>query len=176
MKWHINDEIILRNLTIADASAVYNAVDSNRTYLRKWLPWLDFNTSIADSRNFILDAIEGYKTGLNLHLVLVDHATHKVIGVCGFHTIRNHIAKFGYWLAEDWQGHGIISKSCQKFIDYAFSETSIQEIVIQAAIANEHSRRVAKKLGFIEQEKIIPNAEFLYDHHVDHVVYSLKKP
>lgn len=176
MEWQINDEIVLRKLSIADANALFHAVDSNRAYLREWLPWLDFNTSVVDSRNFILDAIEGYKTGLNLHLVLVHKPTHKVIGVCGFHTIRNKIAKFGYWLAEDWQGHGIISKSCQQFINYAFAETTIEEIVIQAAIANEHSRAVAKKLGFIEQDKIIPNAEFLYDHHVDHVVYSLKKP
>jgi ribosomal-protein-serine acetyltransferase len=28
-------------------------IDHNRTHLRQWMPWLDWNTSEADSRAFI---------------------------------------------------------------------------------------------------------------------------
>ena len=40
------------------AEAVFALVDENRDYLREWLPWLDNNRSVDDTRAFIKKSLE----------------------------------------------------------------------------------------------------------------------
>lgn len=174
MQWQITNEIIARQFTIADAGNVFAVVNANRNFLREWLPWLDFNTSVVDSRNFILESIDGYTKGTSLNLGLWHIPDNQFIGNCGFHTIRDNVAKFGYWLDSDWQGKGIITKTCQILIDHIFNNTSVNEININAATSNQNSRAIAERLNF-KLKEIKPKAEWLYDHHVDHAIYSLYK-
>lgn len=174
MEWHITDDIIVRKLTIADARGIFTTVNANRNYLREWLPWLDFNTSVVDSRNFIREAIQGYEDGSSLHLGIWNSLDNTYIGVCGFHTIRDGVAKFGYWLDSAWQGKGIIHKTCALLLDHIFATTDVHEVIIQAATSNVRSRVIAEKLGF-ELKEVLHDAEWLYDHYVDHVIYSKRK-
>jgi ribosomal-protein-serine acetyltransferase len=49
----VRDNLIMRSLSVSDASAVYNVVDNNRSYLREWLPWVDGMDSPAAIENVI---------------------------------------------------------------------------------------------------------------------------
>ncbi|MEM0911680.1 MAG: hypothetical protein AAGJ37_11930 [Pseudomonadota bacterium] len=49
----IDNNVQLKMLELSEAQALYSLVDSNRDYLRQWLPWLDFNTSVRDSEAFV---------------------------------------------------------------------------------------------------------------------------
>lgn len=172
MQWQITDNIIARTLVIADARSIFTTVNDNRNYLREWLPWLDFNTSVIDSRNFIREAIQGYSDGSSLHIGLWNSVDNTCIGICGFHTIRDGVAKFGYWLDSGWQGKGIIYQVCSVLLQHIFATGKVHEVLIQAATANARSRVIAEKLGF-KLKEIVPDAEWLYDHYVDHAVYSI---
>ena len=44
----------LRPLYLRDAKALFPLVEANRERLRRWLPWVDDNRSVLDSRVFIL--------------------------------------------------------------------------------------------------------------------------
>ena len=44
-----------------DASELFSVVDSNRIYLREWLPWLDGTKSIEDENSFISMSLEEYE-------------------------------------------------------------------------------------------------------------------
>ena len=35
------------------AKELFNLTDASRTYLREWLPWIDFTKTVADSEKFI---------------------------------------------------------------------------------------------------------------------------
>lgn len=172
MFWQITPQIIARGLVLGDAAALFMTVDANRNYLRRWLPWLDNIRSVEDYTIFIRQCQIDAATGRALTLGLWDGE--HCVGVCGFNSLQP-IAKLGYWLAEGYQGRGIIRHACQCLISYGFSQLNLPQIYLQAAVENLNSRSVAENLCFGLQTTL-PNHEWLYDHFVDHVVYVLQNP
>jgi ribosomal-protein-serine acetyltransferase len=53
-----------------------------------------------------------------------------VVGVIGYNQIDQDLGKvtIGYWLAERWQGHGIITRACQALIHHAFEEMGMEKV------------------------------------------------
>lgn len=171
-KFIVGEGIVLKLLENEHAVPLSGLVDLNRTYLREWLPWLDSNTKTDDFRGFIeatrrqFAANQGFQAGIWFN--------DELCGVVGFHGINwaNKHASIGYWLAEKYRGHGIMTQSCKAIIDHTFRETSLNRVEIRCAEMNIRSRAIPERLG-LTQEGIIRDAEWLYDHYVDHVVYSV---
>src|SRR5213079_3389094 len=86
----------------------------------------------------------------------------------------NHRTELGYWLDGPHQGRGIATRAAARLTDYAFQEQDCHRIMLHCALGNLKSRAVAERLGFV-QEGILREAEWLYDHYVDLVVYSMLK-
>lgn len=53
-----------------------------------------------------------------------------------------------YWLAEDFQGRGIMSDTLRVVIEYVFAELELHRIEITCAVGNDKSSALPKKLGF----------------------------
>ena len=162
----------LRFIESSDAETLFTLVDSNREYLRKWLPWLDGNMTVADTMGFIRSAREqylhnrGFQTGIWFE--------GKLAGIIGYHPIdwQNRIAMLGYWLGESYQGKGIVTRASQLLVDYAFDEYGLNRVEIRCAVGNTKSRAIPLRLKFTE-ERIIADGEWLYNHFVDLVVYRM---
>jgi ribosomal-protein-serine acetyltransferase len=94
--------------------------------------------------------------------------------VAGFNNINwsNKTAYIGYWLGEEFQGKGIITKVAKDLTNYAFNHLNLYKVEIRAAVENKKSRCIPERLGFIN-EGIIRQSEWLYDHYVDTVVYGI---
>ncbi len=97
-----------------------------------------------------------------------------MVGVIGFNEFdwRNKIGYIGYWLSKDAQGKGIMTRAARALIDYGFEILDLNRIDIRAAVDNKKSRAIPERLGF-NQEGILRQTEWLYDHYVDHVVYGM---
>ena len=97
-------------------------------------------------------------------------------GVLGQHHIDslNRKTEIGYWLDLAHQGRGIVTRSTARLTDYAFNEQDCNRVVLHCALGNVKSRAVAERLGFV-QEEILREAEWLNDHYVDLVAYSMLK-
>ncbi|MBD1382661.1 GNAT family N-acetyltransferase [Bacillus sp. IB182487] len=65
-----------------------------------------------------------------------------------------------------------LSRVAKALTDYAFNELHINKVEIRAAVENKNSRGIPERLGFVN-EGCIRQAEWLYDHYVDHVVYGM---
>jgi ribosomal-protein-serine acetyltransferase len=54
----------------------------------------------------------------------------RIAGVAGFNEIKwsNKTADIGYWLGEEFQGNGIMTKVAKTLTDYAFSELILKLI------------------------------------------------
>lgn len=168
----IDSELRLKPVALSDAPVLFELVDRNRAHLRQWLPWLDFNQTIMDSVSFIERSIKLSDENKGL-VTLIMHKGH-MCGVVGFNQIDslNKSCEIGYWLAETEQKLGIMSRSTQALIEYAFNDLQMNRIGIAAAVQNSKSRAIPERLGFTA-EGIIREAEWLYDNFVDLVQYSL---
>ncbi len=171
MRINISPHISIRLLTPKDDVALYKLVDANRQYLMEWLPWLDHVKSIRDSQIFIDTSIYRYNAQENANFAVV--YKQNLIGIAGFNVLdySNRLAAIGYWLDRQHQGLGIMTKVVNTLVDYGFTDQKLNKIEIRCAEQNKKSRAIAERLGFTFEAKI-RQCEWLYDHFVDHLVYS----
>lgn len=170
----VDEEISLKLIEMKDASRIFQLTNRTRPYLRNWLPWLDQTRKIGDTEAFIQHALKGLAENKSMTTMILLNG--QAVGVASYNSLdwANKIAYIGYWLGEDYQGKGIMTKAAGALTDYAFQELGMNKVEIRAAVENKRSRRIPERLGFVE-EGTIRQAEWLYDHYVDHVVYGLLK-
>ncbi|KIC02367.1 hypothetical protein OA88_09150 [Flavobacterium sp. JRM] len=156
------------------AQPIFDLVDANRTHLREWLPFVDRMQTIEFAENFVKGTMQRNKDGNEYAFVIVDNG--KVIGRIGVYKIdgQNKIGEIGYWLAENLQGKGIITKSCKAIINFGFSGLQLNRIEIKCGTENFKSKTIPEKLNFTK-EGIIRQGELLYDKFIDLNLYSLLK-
>ena len=58
---HVENGLDLQLVGEDDAGELFDVVDSNREYLREWLPWLDATRSVEDEKAFISNSLEEYQ-------------------------------------------------------------------------------------------------------------------
>ncbi|MBW8308161.1 MAG: GNAT family N-acetyltransferase [Candidatus Paracaedibacteraceae bacterium] len=171
----IDEHCSLQLFTPTDASELFNLVEENRHYLRKWLPWLDNTKSIKDIENFI--SISNKNLSENKSVVLSIKYNNDIVGVISFHTIdwRLKETAIGYWLAENYQGKGIITNACRQLLAFCFSKLKLKRVNISCAKENKKSISVVERVGF-KYLKEVENYQWLYDYYVDHVFFSMENP
>jgi ribosomal-protein-serine acetyltransferase len=168
----ISDNLTLRLLQAHHAKILFDLVDSNRDHLRTWLPWLDKTLSEKDSAVFISGMLSTFaSTGA---FVCGIWHRERLCGVVGYNRIdsENKIGYIGYWLSKDAEGKGIMTDCCRAVIKLGFEEYGINRIVITVATNNIKSQAIPDRLGF-SKEGVLHDAEWLYDHYVDHTVNAL---
>lgn len=72
-----------------------------------------------------------------------------VIGAVGFRP-TGEIASFGYWLAEDFWGRGIMTEASVGVLDWYFSQTDADIVKSGVFHFNMASLAIQQKLGFVE--------------------------
>jgi ribosomal-protein-serine acetyltransferase len=171
---NIDANLMLRMLREDDAEELFRVVDANRLHLRQWLPWLDANTEVGHTRQFIKSTVDQHAR--NEGFVCAILLSGRIVGVVGYHPIKwaNRSVEIGYWLSRDAVGQGIVTRCCRVLIDHAFSQLGLNRVAIPVAVGNARSRAIPERLGFA-REGVVRDAEWLYDHYVDHVLYAVLK-
>lgn len=166
--------LVLSVLDESNAHELFELTDLNREYLRVWLPWLDKNKYLQNSLDFIKESQKHYTDKISVNLGIFHKS--KLKGVISLHRIdwQNRSSSIGYWIGEQYQGSGIVTKSCKALTDYAFRDLELNRLDIRCAPGNVKSCLVPEKLGFTK-EGLLRQAELLYDRYIDHVVYSMLK-
>lgn len=168
----VNETTELRLLELHHAEALFSLVDSNRQYLKQWLPWLDANTEVKDSFDFIKNTQKQFAE--KKAVVLGVWFQGELVGVIGHNSIdwSNRVGYPGYWLAQDFAGRGIMTAACRALVSHAFGELELNRVDIRCATHNTKSCAIPKRLGFTH-EGTIRQAEWLYDKFVDHHIFGM---
>ncbi|MES2658793.1 MAG: GNAT family protein [Verrucomicrobiota bacterium] len=168
----VTPEIKLGLLEERHADALFQVTDQNRAYLRVWLPWLDSIRTAEDTLAFVRRTRNDYvNRGCAVCGIWFNGG---ICGVIGYNQIdwTNKVAYIGYWLAKDFQGKGIMTACCRSLIDHAFRDLDLNKIVIACGTGNSRSQSIPDRLGF-SREGVHRDAEWLYDHFIDHTVNSI---
>ncbi|SFE90055.1 GNAT family N-acetyltransferase [Trichococcus pasteurii] len=174
LAYRIDEEVSLRMFDEGDAEEFYNLTIHSKEHLRKWLGWLDQIESLEDITQYIRTRLKIMaEDGGYLKSFAIIYKG-KIAGTIGFNAFnkRNKSGVVGYWIGENFQGKGIMSRALKAVIDYGFKELGLDRIEVCVATENEKSRALPERFGFTE-EGILRQAEWLYDHYVDHIVYGL---
>lgn len=168
----IDDDTKLELINQDHADELFDLIEDNREYLKEWLPWLDNNRYLQNTIDYIKISQFQYERNETVQFVLLHKG--EIVGAVGYHRIdwMNRSTSIGYWIGEKYQGNGLITKSCSSVLDYSFGKMGLHRIEIRCATENLKSQAIPERLGF-KKEGLIRQAEWLYDHYVDHIVYGM---
>ncbi|HEY0734064.1 MAG TPA: GNAT family protein [Herpetosiphonaceae bacterium] len=168
----IEPDLLLRLFEHRHADELAAFFRDNRAHLTAELSWLAEPFSSADVQAYIQAGLDRFaaNNGFRAGIWWRD----QLAGCMSLHSVdwSDRKASFGYWLGAAFQGHGIITRSCQAVIAYAFTELELDRLEIQCATDNVRSRQVAQRLGF-QQEGILRQSWRRQGQLVDQVVYGL---
>jgi len=155
-----------------DAAALFALIDKNREYLRPWMNWIEGTRTAEDSSAFIRAGLRARMDGSQHHLALWYRG--QLAGVIGTHTInhQHHHCEVGYWLGEEFQGHGIVTQALAYLVGRLFTEDNIHRIALRIDATNPRSKAVAQRLNFAH-EGTFRHAELTNGRVVDFDRYSL---
>lgn len=169
MKIVIDNEILLRSTAQADAKNIFEAFSTQGQYLRQWLPVAADFTSIVDVEMFIESAPFDR---CNLFTIIYKNEYAGSICLSNI-SMTCKRAEIGYWLTKPMQGNGIMIRSVEALVKYAFEK--FNRLSIKCAVENVRSKKIPKKLGFtfegIERDGEIS----AYGYYNDLEIYSLLK-
>jgi ribosomal-protein-serine acetyltransferase len=169
----IDEEVSLRMFNEGDAEEFYKLTISSKAYLKEWLGWLDYIESEEDTIGTIKSRLKAFvENGGHPQSFAIIYKG-KIVGTIDFDVNKkNKIGIVGYWLGEQFLGKGIMTRAFESLINYGFKDLGLNKIEVSAAVKNLKSRALPERFGFTEEGKI-RQAEWLYDHYVDHIIYGL---
>ncbi|MDP5276215.1 GNAT family N-acetyltransferase [Chengkuizengella axinellae] len=170
--YKIEDDLYLKLIELKDAEKIFHLIDQSRDHLRKWLGWVDMTIFEDDYKRIVEQSLVQFAENKSIDTVII--YKDKYVGKAAFNKIDPSIKQvtLAYWLGNEYQGKGIITKVVKSLTDYAIHEMNMNRVEIRVAKENKKSRAVPERLDFV-QEGCIRRAEWLYDHYVDHTVYSM---
>ncbi len=156
------------------AEAVFQAIDENRSFLRQWLPWVDGTLTLEDTKTFIRESMQHNSNGSRLTLFILSNG--RLAGSLGIvHFNKDHRrCEIGYWLREDLQGKGIITRALTAFTAFLFQKKRMNRLEVLVIPGNEKSRNVPLRLGF-QSDGVLRKALQMYGSFHDVEVFSLLK-
>ena len=168
----IQDGVYLRLLEERHAAAAFAAVERDREYLGRWLPWVDQTTEEDYTAGFIKTSLEQFAH--NEGLAAGIWCGEELIGTIGTHKIDwlNRRVEIGYWVGSRFQGRGIVTAACRALIDHAFNEWKLNRVEIHCATSNAKSCAIPERLGF-QFEGVLRRAQLVRGDYFDIRVYSM---
>lgn len=143
----ISPSITLKILKIGDASIIFEAINNNRIFLRKWLPFVDTTETVRDTQAFVKSIVDDIERRQEVFTLWYKNEFAGLLGLKDIDYL-NHKVEFGYWLIEKMCGKGIVSNAVEKLIEFCYNNLSINRIQIKCAVGNYKSIAIPKHLGF----------------------------
>jgi ribosomal-protein-serine acetyltransferase len=159
-------------VAVEHATALASLVQQNIEHLQAYLPAVADLSSVEAARDHLCFAAERASKAEIFEWHLFVDGT-----LCGSVRLKDidksdRKAKIGYFIGQQFTGKGIVSSAVFTVLEYCFGPLNLNRIELRCASGNEPSKRVAERLGFI-QEGVLRQEEYLNGVFVDQNVYGL---
>ncbi len=190
----IEKEIIVRTLHPDDAEELFNLLERNRARLRPWIHPTALPETAQATRKFTIecffnslddpfDAMDSpyfpevghHFRNLNPPMEMGIWVNGSLAGEVALSWLNESpaVAEFGYWLAEDFERRGIITRCVRALMDHTIDHMDIEQFLIGCALNNQRSRAVPERLGY-RLHTTVPNGEVVGEFTYDRVIYGIQ--
>ena len=170
----VNSKITLKLRNQSHVEEMYVLTMKNMQRLKPWLFWANDAMTIEETEVFIRRNQEYFKSEKSLDLGIFYEG--RLIGSGGLHGIekRDKKAAIGYWVDEEYEGMGIVTKSIAKVIEYAFHDLGLNRLELLCGEKNIGSKAVAERLSFT-LEGVLREYHIINGVTINDLVFSLLK-
>lgn len=172
--YDIDEDVSLRMFTERDAEEFFRLTMASKDHLKQWLGWINQIQSIEDTLRHINSTLDTFVALGGFPTSFAIFYRGEIAGTISFNHISelHRTGSIGYWIGEPYSGKGIVSRAFKAMLDYGFHTLNLNRIEVRMATENVKSRAIPERFGFTKEGKL-RQAEWLYDHFVDHVIYSM---
>jgi ribosomal-protein-serine acetyltransferase len=141
----------LRSYNLADAEAVFEAIDETRLSLTHWVPdigcrrtALEVQTGLA----YLINSAAQQRDSVVLGIW--ERSSKRFLGEVGLYSIDydRGVGEVGYWLRQRAWGNGYIAEAVRTLASNARAKIGVSALEAHIALENLPSRRVVERLGF----------------------------
>ncbi|WP_258838405.1 GNAT family N-acetyltransferase [Mechercharimyces sp. CAU 1602] len=153
------------------ASDLFRLIETNRTHLSPWLPWIKNTNSLHDIQSYIQRSLiaaskQEFHFGIWLDQQLIGSVT-----IERLHAIHR-VAEIGYWVAKEMSGKGYMELAVRRLIAYLFQDLKLNRLEIRCTPANQRSQRIPQKVGFCYEGRLC-EAIYMNGRFHDLLIYGL---
>jgi ribosomal-protein-serine acetyltransferase len=171
----LGDDAVLIPRTAEITDAYHELVAANAERLARWEPWAAKPPVLEETRSFLEASGRSWLDGAELPVAIAvkeDGGWH-LAGALSLSVSRySRSAEIGYWIGADYEGRGLVTRAAAAVLDQAFGPLGLERVSLHTDPANERSRAVARRLGFV-QEGVLRQGTAFADERRDEVVYGL---
>ena len=166
-------DFLLRPWALSDAKSIWEYADNKKVSdnLRDAFP---HPYAFEDAVQFIGGILVAGEERQCCRAIEVEGKAAGSIGVFLKSDVYRKSAEIGYWLAEPYWGHGIMSRAIRELCAYAFTRYDLERIYAEIFAPNTGSRRALEKAGFLF-EGTLKNSICKNGRLMDSLVYALLK-
>lgn len=146
-------------------------IDKNLSRLRQWEQWALAEQTADALRAHITERLQMFVAGTSVPCNIYSDA--QLIGNIEMRiNTYNGSAELGYWIDEDYEGRGVVTRACRALIEHGKTGFGLRRFELYTAAHNDRSGAVARRLGF-EHEGVLRSATPLGEQRFDTNVYGL---
>jgi len=152
----VDDDIALVLAEERHAQVMTDLIVRNQARLARWEPWAEQPATLDGTRAYIRTALEDFLRGRQISTIIAVEGGRRFVGRCGMR-INPYAGSgdLGYWIDAEFEGRGITSRSARALVTSVFDELGLSKVELRTSIANQRSRAVAERLGFV-YEGVLP--------------------
>jgi ribosomal-protein-serine acetyltransferase len=189
----VDHEITVRTLHPDDAETLFKLLERNRARLKPWIHPSALPDTPQSTRKYTIECYFGSMDPLNAidtpyinevrpYFPLPNPPMELGIwfrdtlgGLISFEILEDSATagEFGYWLGEEFEGRGIVTRCVATLMDYAIEHMNIERFVIGCAATNLRSRAVPERLGY-RLHATVPHGEVVGAFVYDRVLYEIR--
>ncbi len=158
--------LVIREFTLDDAGAMFEAIVADRDTLLPWMPWAkNDHRELHQSMAYVtaqMQAARGLEAAKVLGLGVFDAKSGEQIGGIGIHDLQPKTAscEIGYWMRSTHRGKGHAPEAVAHLLSWLFTPQDddatrgglgLERARIFCSSANAASQRVPTKLGLVEE-------------------------
>ncbi|MBS3796604.1 GNAT family N-acetyltransferase [Pseudoalteromonas sp. BDTF-M6] len=159
----ISSDIHLEHLSVADAPALYEAVELSRANLAQYMAWEKSVADVSGARAYIKSRLT---SGLDRAQWFSIQFHNQFSGVFGVKSLDRDkgVCELGYWLADNARGNRVVGQILAVMIPYLANEQGVRTIEFQCLENNFASIKIIERAGARLLRKVsntldIPNKE-----------------
>ena len=149
----VTERLIVRCWEPRDAPLLKAAIDASLDHLRPWMPWAADEPQTLEEK---VELLRGFRGRFDLREDFVygifDAGEAEVVGGTGLHKrVGDAAFEIGYWIRASRAGEGLATEAAAALTRVAFDVCRVDRVEIRTDPANERSRRIPRKLGYMEE-------------------------
>jgi ribosomal-protein-serine acetyltransferase len=171
----IDDNLTLKQISLENKKELFELVKSNEgKALHYWCPDLGETFKDLNSTEYhINDANKKYQEDKSPDCIIFEDGV--LAGLISLSPLYENgkATEIGYWLGQDFEGRGLITRSFPALLDYAKNILNLEYVELSTSVPNLSSQKLPVKFNFREIKRV-KDAEKLSDGMVDHILWRLE--